>query len=266
MTEPPLGYHDCLWPVDTGCLDTTWWDGLTPEVRERSTAYASTTLRRLTGYRVGGCPVTVRPCKASCVDAMVPAYYSVYGQPWSPGINVQGAWINSCGCTTDCSCTELCEVVLPGPVGDVSQVKLNGGIMVADQYRVDGNRLVWVGDQSGCPWPACQDLAAADTEPNTFSVTYLNSYPVDGLGAYAAGVLAGEFAKACIGSNKCRLPASVTSISRAGVTYEIAAGAFPGGVTGIREVDSYIAIWNPEVLRQQSTVWSPDLRFPRVTR
>ena len=71
-------------------------------------------------------------------------------------------------------------------------------------------------------------MTLADTEPDTFSVTYLNGYPVDGLGAYAAGVLAMEFAKACTGG-KCRLPAGVTSVARQGVSLQIATGAFPAG-------------------------------------
>ena len=83
------------------------------------------------------------------------------------------------------------------------------------------------------------------------------------MAAYAAGVLAMEFAKACTGG-KCRLPANVTSISRQGVSYDIAAGAFPSGMTGLREVDSWIGLWNPEARRQATSVWYPGQRTPRV--
>ena len=96
-------------------------------------------------------------------------------------------------------------------------------------------------------------------------MTYLNSYPVDSLGAYAVGVLAMEFAKACIGG-KCRLPATVTAITRQGVSFEIASGTFPSGFTGIREVDTYISMWNPQGLRQRASVWTPDASSPRVVR
>jgi len=257
-------YDVCPWPIDDTCLPPEW-DTIDPAIQERSIALASATLYRLTGYRVGGCPVTVRPCKQACRGNSPGYQYTVaHGQGWWPQ-NWGGLWINGCGCVTDCACTVLCEVNLPGPVGEVYEVKLNGGIVVADQYRVDGNTLVWVGDQSGCPWPACQDMAAADTEPDTFSVTYLNSWPVDGMGSYAAGILAAEFAAACVGS-KCRLPATVTAVSRQGITYDVAAGTFPGGTTGIREVDAFIGMWNPDGLRQTSQVWSPDLTAPRVPR
>jgi hypothetical protein len=72
-----------------------------------------------------------------------------------------------------------------------------------------------------------------------------------------------EFAKACTGG-KCRLPANVTSVSRQGVAYEIAAGTFPEGTTGIREVDAWIGLWNPEGRRQSTQVWWPGKKTPRV--
>jgi hypothetical protein len=260
MTTIP-DFTGCPWPIDPGCLGTDW-DTYDPTVQDRSVAFASATLRRLTGYQVGGCPVTVRPCKQGCAGAFLPHYEWSYQHAYMPGINVAGYWINSCGCTTDCSCTTLCEVVLPEPVGEVMEVKSDGVVVDQSDYRLDRNRLVWTG-VGDCPWPTCQDLSASDSNPGTFSITYLNSYPVDGLGAYAAGVLANEFARACAG-NKCRLPPSVSSVSRAGVTYEVVAGSFPGGITGIREVDAFIALWNPNALQRPATVWSPDIRNPRV--
>ena len=73
-----------------------------------------------------------------------------------------------------------------------------------------------------------------------------------------------EYARACTGG-KCRLPQGVTSIVRQGVSFEIEGGAFPNGFTGIREVDAWIALWNPDGLRQQAKVYSPDLKRPRLT-
>ena len=256
---PTPGYDGCEWPLDPACFDDDW-EALDPPTKARSAALASATLHRLTGYRVGGCPVTVRPCKPSCAGAYLPFYPGHY----QPHINVSGYWVNSCGCTTDCSCGELCEIVLPAPVGEVYEVKVDGEVMDSLDYRVDGNRLVYIGVDD-CPWPTCQDLAAADDQPGTFSITYLNSWPVDQLGAYACAVLAMEYAQACAG-NSCRLPVGVTSVVRQGVSFEITTGAFPGGVTGIREVDSYIALWNPEGLRQAPSVYSPDVPRARVIR
>lgn len=247
---------DCAWPIDPSCAQVEW-DAYTPEVQARAEGLAVATLRRLSGYRVGGCPITVRPCVLGCLDASL---YRV--RSWGPVQLADGTWVNSCGCTTDCSCTALCEVRLAGPVGPVSWVKVDGSAIPATDYRVDGDRLVWIG-AGDCPWPTCQDMTQGDDKPGTFAVRYLKGHAPDALAAYAAGVLAVEFAKACVGG-KCRLPASVTSVSRQGVSYEVAAGTFPEGTTGIREVDAWIGLWNPEGRRQASTVWFPGQRNPRL--
>lgn len=261
MSELTPELADCSWPIDTACLGEAW-TVLDETVQERSVGLASATLRRLTGYRVGGCPVKVRPCKAGCSKGLLPMYPGFHGGNYLPHINAQGFWVNSCGCLTDCNCTELCSVDLPGPVGAVEEVRLNGDVVPAEDYTVLDTRLVWVGGGE-CPWPTCQDMSLPDTEDGTFSITYLNAYPVDALGAYAAAQLAMEFAKACTGG-KCRLPTGVTNVTRQGVTYEIASAAFKDGYTGIREIDAFIAIWNPNTLQRSSRVWSPDMRSVQV--
>lgn len=252
----PSPYLGCEWPIDAGCLGEAW-DDYADDVKERASALATNTLRRLTGNRVGGCPITVRPCKQDC-NSYAGRFYPHSAYSWFlPHIDNAGAWVNSCGCTTTCSCTALCEVELPAPVGAIYEVKVDGAIIDPASYRLFGNRLTWIGGAT-CPWPTCQDMTLADTEDNTFSVTYLNSYPVDALGQYAAGILAAEYAASCVGNN-CRLPSSVTAITRQGVSYEITPGAFPDGFTGIREVDAYIALWNPDGLKRQMTVWDPSM-------
>lgn len=256
----------CAWPVDMACFGAEW-DQMPQDVQDRAVALASATLHRLSGYRVSNCPITVRPCKASCADASVPSYFGVIGAygPFRPGITADGSWVNSCGCTTDCSCETLCSVALPGPVGRVDEVKVDGQAVDAADYVLIDNAVVWAGTGE-CPWPTCQSLTLPDTEPGTFSITYLNAYPVDALAQYAAGVLALEFARACTDSRACRLPAGVTSISRQGISIDIEGGAFPGGFTGIREVDTWIALWNPNGLRQAPSVWFPGKRTPKVVR
>jgi hypothetical protein len=107
-------------------------------------------------------------------------------------------------------------------------------------------------------------MALDDTQPGTFSVTYLNSYVPDQVAAYACAVLAMEFAQACSGGS-CRLPPGVVSVARQGLVFQVPTGAFPAGLTGIREVDTWIALWNPGTIRQAPAVWSPDLHTPRVT-
>lgn len=231
----------CLWPADPACF-TEDWAALSEEVRGRSLALASMTLTRLTGGRVSECPITVRPRSGHECG------FTVSGTPFHPS-NWSGTWTNN-------HTGFGLEVTLPPPVGRIDEVKIDGVVLATNKYRlVNGRHLLFSPE---IVLPIWQDLFLADTEPGTMSVTYLNAYPVTQIGAVAAGLLAMEFAKACIGSGKCRLPREVTSIVRQGITMEIAAGSFPNGLTGIREVDSYIASWNPNALSYAPTVWSPD--------
>lgn len=269
MTEVPTptpGYSGCEWPLDPACFDEDW-EALDPETKARASSLASATLHRLTGYRVGGCPIKVRPCTRGCARGSVwPSYYSMAGAgglSWYP-VNFGGVWVNSCGCTSDCSCGALCEVSLPAPVGTLYEVKVDGVVLPTTDYRLDGSVLLYTGI-GDCPWPACQNMAVDDDQPDTFAVTYLNSYPPDQAAAYACAVLAMEFAKACTGST-CRLPPGVTSVVRQGVSFTLPTGAFPDGLVGLREVDAWVALWNPDGRRRATTVWSPDIPATRVVR
>jgi hypothetical protein len=274
VSEPPLPpLPDLCWPVDWSCADPSWVEDMDPGVKARAEALAVSTLRSLTAYQVGGCPVTVRPCAESCgrtsyvAAPVLSGTSSALGGPvgqWWPHIDAGGDWTNTaCGCTSGCSCEFVPEVILPGPVGRVDSVYLDGAELDPNAYRVDnGNRLVRM---DGGVWPSCQHMARPLGAPGTFGVTYLQGIPVDGLGAFVAGKLAVEFAMACSGG-QCALPSGVTSIARQGVTMEVSTGMFPGNVTGIVEVDAWVRIWNPNALVMPSTVWSPDVpRARQVT-
>lgn len=272
MTEEIPALPDSCWPVDWGCADQAWLDALDPAVQDRSAAMATQVLRALTGYQVGGCPITVRPCSFGCGGGsytQAPLTGSNAGAlgvqvgPWWAQLDVDGQWINtSCGCTTDCSCSYVPEVLLPAPVGGIVAVFVDGVELPGTSYRVDnGNRLVRT---DGLAWPRCQDLTAGPTEPGAFSVTLFNNVRPDGLGAWVAGIMAVEFAKSCTGG-KCRLPSGVQSIARLGVSMEIPSGLFENGLTGIREVDMWVRVWNPYQLRTPAQVWSPDLHKARLT-
>lgn len=240
---------DC-WPVDLECCaEFGDYDGL---VQDRAIAMATRAMRSLTGWRVGGCPITVRPCPTGCL-----VYGAVYGG-WQPQ-NWNGTWSN-CGCGGGCIHNPL---ALDPPVGEVTSVKIDGVELDTDEYRVvDGNKLI---RSDGQPWPGIQNLGLPDTEVGTWSVTYYNGLAVDALGAYAAGIMACEFAKACSGA-KCRLPSNVTEIVRQGITMTILPGTFPGGVTGIREVDAYVRTVNPSRFTVPPAVWVPSQKKPVTWR
>lgn len=288
MSETIPDLPNYCWPVDWACNQAFYDDLTTMEdpdnpsgpripdpaglaVAARAEALAVQTLRMLTAFKVGGCPIVLRPCSPRCIPSswltaptMASGSWAGYaGWVFSPYIGAGGQWLNACGCRNDsCGCTKVEEIVLPTDVGTITSVVIDGATLDASAYRVDNhNRLVRT---DGGVWPTCQDMNL-DSGEGTFLVTYQEGAVVDGLGSYAAGILAVEYAKACQGGN-CRLPKGATSIARAGVMIEIATGSFPTGMTGIREVDAWIQNWNPYGLRTGGAeVYSIDVPRGRKT-
>lgn len=234
---------------DYGCCDD--WHTFDQSLMDRAEALAWSAMRHLTAGRVGQCPVLIRPCRAGCAGASNAALTPDYRD---------GAWYNTvcgqCG-AQGCSCVSVCEVVLPGEVARVGAVYLGGAKLDESAWRVDnGNRLV---RQDGDCWPDCQDMTQPWNGADAFSVVYQPGVWPGPDGLWAAGLLACEFAKACTGS-KCRLPSSVTAVTRQGVSMQFTEGMFAGGMTGIREVDAFTSSLNPHHLYRPSMVWSPDLQ------
>lgn len=239
---------DCVpYEPDTSCCAD--WSSYPSGVSEWAKAMAWSALRTLTAGRVGNCPVVMRPClSAPCNECATDAWMH-------PHIR-DGYWINSVCGSPRCSCARLCEIAFPGPVAEVLEVSWSGSTIPLSAFRIDnGNLLV---RQDGECWPSCQRMDLPLGEPCTLGVTYVPGLVPGIAGLWAAGVLACEFAKACTGA-KCRLPASVTSISRQGVSMDIDTGLWAGGLTGIREVDAYILSVNPNQLAIAPMVWSPDI-------
>lgn len=252
-------------------LTTMWADPHTAATMRRAEALAWSTLAALTAYQLGTCPIVVRPCAARCKSAGsyrngaggypgLPTPYMIGS--FNPHLEA-GVWVNSCGCQSayDCSCTVLCEAILPGPVGRILEVKLDGAVLTPGSYRVDNQHRL-VRTDGGC-WPVCQDLGHDDEDVGLW-VTYYRGAAPNPLTLYAAGVLAAEYYLACTG-NDCRLPAGVTSVSRQGVSFQVATGLFQNGFTGIREVDAIIGLYNPNGLTAPPSVSSPDMRGARIT-
>lgn len=246
-------YAGCIWPIDPGCLDDMW-DSYDTVVQQRAVTLASATLTRLTAGRVGNCPVVVRP------DVSAGLCSAQGYEPYGWGRSFYGDIFLG-----NRSRRDPREIELPGPIYRVDEVLIDG--VANTDYRVFNRRaLRYVGeDLDG--WPTTQDWNVAFDEPGAFTVTYLNTAPVDGQGAHAAGLLAVEFAKVCGASDstkvKCKFPSNITSIVRSGVSIEFVAGSFPNGLTGIREVDLYTAQWAIKG-RPQATLIDPGAPDHRI--
>lgn len=246
----------CQWPLITECCSDAW-EAATDAQRLFATSVATELVWRLSARRFGICDITVRPCKRSCNQG-VSAWPPPWGTSFVPVLS-GGQWTNTTcgGCKSGCSCDELQEVVLPGPVDYVTEVRVDGAVLPATAYQVHDHRLLVRTD--GGEWPSCQDLTAAPDEPGAFAVTYGQGIPVPPGGQYAAGIYACELLASCTGGT-CRLPKRVQTVTRQGVTMAFLdpLDFLDKGLTGIPEVDQWISAVNPDKLRSPSRVYSPD--------
>lgn len=233
-----------IWPVKWA-IDTT---NLDPQQMDVAEKFAGAVLRQLTGRRVGNIPVTVMPCARTCKHPRNAAL----GNPFHPILMDTGQMAN-CFCNGSCSCESAPSVYLDGPVGSIVNVMIDGVALDPSAYRMENGS--WLVRTDGDGWPACAGL--------DFTVTYMNGLPVDLMGQIAAGVLAEEYLKLLNTDKKCRLPSGVKSLNRAGVSIEIETGMFPGNVTGIKEVDTYLYLINPNALRVPPSIHSVDRRRNR---
>lgn len=259
MTEPTPELIDECWPITIPSAQREKWEKADEVEQNQATALAVWTLRLLTLDAVGGCAITVRPC---VIRQRPPTWrtYPVDSDRRRAVYAIAGV-TEDCGCDESCGCspTRLHTVELPPPVGRVDEVKIDGVVLDADAYFLDRGRLVRI---DGDPWPSTQNMGLADTEAGTWSVTYLNASPVDGLGALAAGALAVQWLDG-LAKGECKLPSRAVAVARQGTSMQLRStvdsSLFPGGRTGVDIADAYIERFNPDHEKHRSSVMSPDV-------
>lgn len=242
----------------------TKYDAVPEDALEDALLIASDLLYLLSGRTYPGtCELSVRPCaRRLAVQAM---------HDWASVLDPAGyddSW-GVCGCAeagtlTGCRCDGRSRIGLGRhPIVAVTSVKVDGAVVDPARYWVEDERwLVRLPDADGLArgWPACQDLTLADTEPDTFSVTFQwGRVPPPG-GQMAAAQLAGEIALDLTGSDDCSLADGVTSITRQGVTLE---AAVPSAEIA-DQLPSLARAWvrsvNPGKVRRRPSVWWPRAR------
>lgn len=283
FTDSTLGPGPCNWTVNTGCC--TEWDTYDPEIQIAAAEYAALSIWAATGRRFGACTRTVRPCGKDCEDnfGWGSGYYWADGV-WFPYI-LDGVWRNCfCGNGPGCRrCRPKDQVWLTPPVSGIVEVKFSNGVILdPSTYRVDDYQwLVRQGPNldttpisatdGGLPghndydFPVTGPLAPTDND-HVWEVTYLWGIGVPTVLQRAAGELACEWARNCVGA-ACRLPQRVTSIARQGVTVSLADvdQLLQNGLTGLTTVDSLIQRFNPSRLPSKMAIASPDLPTIRET-
>jgi hypothetical protein len=144
----------------------------------------------------------------------------------------------------------------------VLSVKVDGAIVPPASYRVVGDEVLRRID--GESWPRSQNLDIADTEPDTFSVTFTYGREVPIAGQRAAAALACQLGLALnpATADKCKLPKRITSITRQGVSWTVIDPweFLDKGKVGIYDVDVFLAGFNPNRLQRRAVALSPDTR------
>lgn len=222
----------CLWVIDTGCCST--WATYAPEVQARATEYATYVLWAATGRQFGLCTTTVQPTNNFRGTISMPIYDT----------NLSEVLV-SCG-------PRDCRVYLPGHVDSITQVTIGGVVVAPADYEV--HDYSWLVRTDGTCWPTAD-----------FEVTYVYGTPAPATLLDAAGTLACEYAKACVGTT-CRLPGRAAQIARQGVSVNMVSleRLLEAGFTGLAEVDQVIQAINPGHLPYPLRVFTPDIPRPRT--
>jgi hypothetical protein len=216
---------------------------------------ASALLYPLSGRQFSGLcgPRTVRPsCDPCWCGYQILSRGYVIG-PWDYGYPLY--LCDSCLVACSPSAVKLAGY----PVREITQVKINGDVVAADEYTLLNNRyLVRLNDER---WPMAQDLTLPDTDDHTFSISYTYGAGIPMMAAQAATQLACELYKQCAGE-QCVLPAGTTRVIQQNVVVEKLAftqWAFQNGrwQTGLTMVDMFLNSVNPSGLSRRPTFWAP---------
>jgi len=237
----------CNWLVERCGCSTECWTKYKPATRTRAEALAVHWMWAATGRRYGLCEVTVRPGDRPREDPLYqefgPATLSV-----TPG----------CGCAG-----QDCGIDLPGPVDSIVEVLIDGDPLAPDVYGVFDRRTLVRYD--GECWQSCQTWT--DEIPG-LQVTYMRGVAVPDAVQYATEQLACQLAKGCEGGEDCTLPQRMRSLTRQGVTLDVATeeATSQGGRlrTGIKAVDDVVMADNPYGLTERPRVSSLDMPQHRV--
>lgn len=200
-------------------------------------AAAQETLWGLSGRKFGDCAIIERYRMPTSGMCRMPQPYRTASGQWRNGVFGM-----------DCCRLNLHK----WPARSIISVTVDGVVQAESSYVLEGQVL----RRLGTCWEGQSDCEGARIE-----VQYRHGEPVTDLGALAMGEMAMEYVLAFQGDIGCRLPSTVTAVTRSGVTVDLSnpAELYAEGRTGLPVSDAFIRAANPTKLVQRSAVYSPDL-------
>lgn len=224
------------------CADET----LTDTAVDVAITLASRVLYELSGRKYPGvCSQTIRPACACQHDPGPPSRR--LGNRYPRGCRVPQIELNNT------------------PVVDITQVTVDGTVLAESAYRVDNKR--WLVRVDGDAWPCSQDFTLDPTEVGTWEVVYEWGAPIPEHVRQIAAVYACELAKGMCGSQSCRLPANIQSLTRQNtqVAFLDPSVLANEGLTGVPEVDVWLRAENPQRRRGRMLAAYPAMPQHRRT-
>ena len=178
---------------------------------------ATAILWALTGRQFGVCPVIFPVGPDGCRPVCEPVLWN-------------GKWYNTPQGDGVCRTVDL-----PGPVNRVDRVVDADGNDLASSIVGAGAVRVFGGASS-----------------RGFTGEYQRGLPTPPGAARMVGRLASQRYLQCLGDKKCELPTNTTSVTRQGVTVQMAdpAEVIGQGLTGLPDVDAWVRAFNPHGLAE----------------
>lgn len=254
LAAPASGSSVCTaWASHEDALGDCATYDVDPDLLDDAMLVASDVLWNLTGRKwFGVCSESIRP-QAQWRAAQGPAR-------WWPASGLSPYGWCSCHRGRETGCSVVREVKLPARgrvVADSIVVTIDGEPFT--DFRLDDHRYLVRTD--GGSWPCCQDLTVADDQVGAWTIQFDHaSIPPIG-GRRAAASLGCELAKLYVpgATSRCAVPKHATNISRQGVSITLLdpKTLFKDGITGIAEVDLWVASERQGAARQGMTVMRP---------
>lgn len=203
-------------------------DAVSDEIIDAQILAASEYLHATSRFQFGGiCSTVARPCPS---DESWWGTFAWAPIPWFFPAGVFPPWwgVGGCGCglgTGQC-CGPAAVAVGHMPIVAVTEVKIDGVVLPADEYRISygGNmvsRVDPLDPDRYVYWPTYQRLDLDDDEPGTWSIAYTYGAEPPALGQRAAIDLACELLKGVCGGECNEQVANVVRATRGGVTKEL---------------------------------------------